>query len=252
MNIFAINTLNSKQYNDARELISACAEFDGTRGVAFLEPELNDDKTFPAFYMMYDAGRLISILSVFLVDENECEIYGYTLPEYRKQGYFKRLYKEAIKNIKEKKLRDIAYVCEPESKSGKGALEKLGFEIMRTEYLMSYDMNNKEKPQGRLKLISTSDENTQFYKACLDESIVGTCNVEFTRTHAVIYEFQIYEEFRGNGYGSEMLILILGELLNQDVAKILLHVNGANKVAHAMYSHHGFVSEEQIDYWGEN
>lgn len=252
MNIFAINTLTSKQYNDARELVSVCAKFDGTRGVAFLEPELNDDRTFPAFYMMYDDGKLISMLSVFLVDENECEIYGYTLPEYRGQGYFKRLYKEAIKNIKAKKLNDIAYVCEPESKNGKAALKKLGLHVMRSEYLMSYDMKHKEEPQGRLKLLSTSDDNTEVYKACLGDQIVGTCNVEFTRTHAVIYEFQIFEEFRGNGYGSEMLILILGELQGHNVSKILLHVNGANKVAHAMYSHHGFVSEEQIDYWGEN
>lgn len=252
MNIFVINTLTSKQYNDARELVSACAEFDGTKGVSFLEPELNDDRTFPAFYMMYDGDKLISLLSIFNVDENECEIYGNTLPKYRGQGYFKRLYKEAIKNIKDRNITDISYVCEPESKAGKAALEKLGFKVLRTEYLMSYDMNHREKTQGRLKLESTGDENTQGYKACLHGEIIGTCNVEFTRTHAVIYEFQIFEEFRGNGYGSEMLILILGELLNQEVAKILLHVNGANKVAHVMYSHHGFVSEEQIDYWGEN
>lgn len=252
MNIFAINTLTSKQYNDARELVSVCAEFDGTRGVAFLEPELNEDKTFPAFYMMYDGGKLISMVSVFLPTEDEYEIYGYTLPSYRGKGYFKRLYKEALKNIKSRKFKEIVCVCEPESAAGKNTLKKLGLDILRTEYLMSYDMNYSEEAQGRLEIESERDENTECYSAFLDEEAVGVCNVEFTRTHAVIYGFHIFEEFRGNGYGSEMLILILNELINNEVEKILLHVNGANKVAHIMYSHHGFVSKEQIDYWGEN
>ncbi|MBQ5918331.1 MAG: GNAT family N-acetyltransferase, partial [Lachnospiraceae bacterium] len=100
MNIFAINTLTLKQFYDARELIALCGEFDGTRGVSFLEPELNEDRTFPAFYMMYDNAKLISFVSVFLADEEECEIYGYTMPECRNKGYFKRLYKEALKNLK--------------------------------------------------------------------------------------------------------------------------------------------------------
>lgn len=251
MNIFAINTLTLKQFYDARELIALCGEFDGTRGVSFLEPELNEDRTFPAFYMMYDNAKLISFASVFLADEEECEIYGYTMPEYRNKGYFKRLYKEALKNLKAYSYKRKSFVCEPESIAGKAVLEKMGMKILRTEHLMSYNMSPVEDIKERLELYSTTEENTEVFEACIGEDVIGTCNVEYTRSHAVIYEFQVYEEYRGNGYGSEMLLLILRELLKEDVSKILLHVSGANTVAHAMYSHHGFVSEEQIDYWGE-
>ena len=83
----------------------------------------------------------------------------------------------------------------------------------------------------------------------LENLLAGMAN---KRQSYVLRRLMIDDAERNKGYGSEMLILILGELLNQEVAKILLHVNGANKVAHVMYSHHGFVSEEQIDYWGEN
>lgn len=251
MNIFAINTLTSKQFYEARELISVCTSVDGTRGVAFLEPELNEDRSFPAFFMMYDGSKMVSFLSVFLVDETECEIYAYTLPEYREKGCFKRLYKEAIKRLKAAGYTDAFFVCEPESEAGKAVLEKMGLKVSRTEYLMSYDMSPVNETKGRLELISNAEDSTVNFEACIGDDIIGTCNVEFTRSHVVIYEFQIYEEYRGNGYGSELLLLVLKQLLKEGATKILLHVNGANIVAHAMYSHHGFVSEEQIDYWGE-
>lgn len=251
MNIFMINTLSSKQYYEARDLIAICAEADGTRGVSFLEPELNEDTTFPAFYMMYDGSKLISFLSIFLADDTECEIYGYTLPEYRQKGYFKRMYKDALRKLKAAGYKDIICVCEPESVSGKSVLDKMGLSIVRTEHLMSYDMSPVMEVKERLELKSTLEDNTEVFEAFIGDKLVGTCNVEFTRSHAVIYEFFIYEEYRGNGYGSELLLLILKHLLEEDVSKILLHVNGANTVAHTMYSHHGFVTEEQIDYWGE-
>lgn len=251
MNIFMINTLSSKQYYEARDLIAICAEADGTRGVSFLEPELNEDATFPAFYMMYDGSKLISFLSIFLADDTECEIYGYTLPEYRQKGYFKRMYKDALRKLKAAGYKDIICVCEPESVSGKSVLDKMGLGIVRTEHLMSYDMSPVMEVKERLELKSTLEDNTEVFEAFIGDKLIGTCNVEFTRSHAVIYEFFIYEEYRGNGYGSELLLLILKHLLEEDVSKILLHVNGANTVAHTMYSHHGFVTEEQIDYWGE-
>ena len=68
MNIFVTNSITSKQYNEAMELIEKCAKADGTRGISFLEQELNAIEEFPCFYMMYDGSRLVSYLSVFIKD----------------------------------------------------------------------------------------------------------------------------------------------------------------------------------------
>lgn len=249
MNIFVTNTLTSNQYNDARELIGKCRLEDGTRGVSFLEPELNDDMTFPCFYMMYRGDTLVSFLSVFMPDENQCEIYGNTLPEYRNKGYFKRLWKEALTHIQEWGIENVFFVNEPESVSGQAVLKELGAVHDRTEYLMSYDMSVKPEPAGKLEITYSKDDNTEIYGTYVGNTPIGSCKVEFTRTHAVIYDFQILPEHRGNGYGTEMLLMILKHLMEEEVSKILLHVSGANTAAHAMYSHHGFVSEEQLDYW---
>jgi len=249
MNTFITNRLSSIQYNDARELISQCKEHDGTRGVSFLEPELNADREFPCFYLMYDGVKLVSLLSVFVADDNQCEIYGCTSVEHREKGYFRRLLNDALKNIKKWNIENILLVNEPESKAGAAVLEKLSATLVSSEFLMSYDMSVTPMPLNKLDLRVQKDENTKLFAAYLADEQVGSCNVEFTRSHGVIYDFQIFPEYRGNGYGTELLLLILKHLIENDIEKIFLHVNGANTAAHAMYSHHGFVSEEQLDYW---
>lgn len=249
MNTFIINTLTSNQYNDARELIEQCSLTDGTRGVSFLEQELNEDSDFPCFYMKYDGNRLISFLSIFLPGDGECEIYAHTHPDYRREGHFTELLKRAKKNLNDQGIKKWLLVCEPESMAAQEVMKKLGAVIERNEYLMSYDMTVKPEPQHLLEISYVKEENTEQYSAFLKGTPVGSCKVEFTRSHGVIYEFQILPEYRGKGYGTEMLLLILKHLLKTGASKILLHVNGANTAAHAMYSHHGFINEEQIDYW---
>lgn len=249
MNIFVTNRLTSNQYHEAMELTEQCAKADGTHGVSFLEQELNEIEEFPCFYMMYDGSRLVSYLSVFIPDESQCEIYGGTLPEERGKGYFKRLLSEALGHIREYGIEKKLVVTEPGCKDMEEYLIKINSKLEDTDYLMTYDKSAKPKPQKSLKMTHHKDNNTEHYETYKDGQKVGSCKVEFTRTQAVIYDFMVEESERGKGYGTETLLLILNNILENDADKILLHVNGANTVAHVMYSHHGFVEEQKIDYW---
>ena len=249
MNIFVTNTLSSNQYHEAMELTELCSKADGTHGISFLEQELNEIEEFPCFYMMYDGNRLVSYLSVFIPDDDQCEIYGGTLPEERGKGYFKRLLKEALINIRKYGIERKMVVIEPGCRDMEEYLTKINAKLVDTDYLMSYDKNVKPAPKRVLTMTHEKNDGTEHYETFKDSVIVGSCNVEFTRTQAVIYNLMVEENQRGKGYGTETLLLILEHILNSGVSRILLHVNDANKVAHAMYSHHGFVHEEQIDYW---
>ena len=249
MNIFVTNRLSSNQYHEAMELTEQCAKVDGTHGISFLEQELNEIEEFPCFYMMYDGSRLVSYLSVFIPDESQCEIYGGTLPEERGKGYFKRLLSEALAHIKEHGIERKLVVIEPGCKDMEEYLSKINAKHEDSDFLMSYDKNVKPIPQKILKLAHEKKDNTEYYETYKEGVLIGSCKVEFTRTQAVIYDFKVEENERGKGYGTETLLLILKHILQSDVDKILLHVNGANTAAHAMYSHHGFVEEQQIDYW---
>lgn len=249
MNIFITNTLTSNQYHEIMELVEICSKADNANGISFLEQELNEIDEFPCFYLMYDGSRLVSYLSVFIPDETQCEIYGATLPEERGRGYFEKMLARAFVHIEKFGIERRVVVTEPGCKDMQESLEKLGARFEDTDYLMSYDTDIKPEPQHILKLTHEKTGNTEIYETYGKLLKIGGCKVEYTRTQAVIYEFEIDKKRRGKGYGTETLLLVLEHMLESGATRILLHVNGANEAAHAMYSHHGFVQEEQIDYW---
>lgn len=250
MNVIITNTLTSNQYHDAKSLIQICSTNDNTRGNSFLEPEMNSISLFPCFYMLYNGNVLISFLSVFIPDETSCEIYGNTLPTYRGNGYLQRLLSSSMNNLRNYGIKKIFLVNEPGCEAGVSFLNSCPHtSFSHSEYLMRYNMNITPIPLGTLTISYETESNTEIFESSLNGTPIGGCKVEHNRGVATIYEFEIEASHRGRGYGTETLILVLKRLIDSGCHKILLQVNGANKAAHAMYSHHGFVHEEQVDYW---
>lgn len=250
MQVIITNTLTSNQYHDATSLINICKESDNTRGISFLEPEMNAISGFPCFYLLYNGNVLVSLLSIFLPNETECEIYANTLPSCRRNGYFDRLMDSALSNIHNYGIKKILIVNEPGCTSGTEFLNSSpNAHFSYSEYLMSYNMKTIPAPKGILTIEYHTTENTEIFTSSLNGVQIGSCNVEHNRGVATIYDFNVIPAMRGKGYGTETLLLVLKRLLDSKCHKILLQVNGANKAAHAMYSHHGFVHQEQIDYW---
>ncbi len=249
MNIINTNMLSSNQYHDAKSLIDLCRQADGSKGIGFLEPEINFIREYPCFFLMYEGTALVSFASVFIPCEGVCEIYGDTIPSARGKGYFKRL----LEMIKEKN-RDFsiekAYIVnDPSCLAGTLIMDSLGAKYESSDYLMRYNMDYEPKPKHILTLALSKKGDDDRFAALLEGEEVGCCYVSYTRETASIYGFIINEEKRGRGYGTEMLLLLLEYLIAHGCQKILLHVNNANKAAHNMYYHHGFVHDEQVDYW---
>ena len=249
MNIINANTLTTNQYNDARKLIEVCKEADGSRGISFLEQEMNENELYPCFYMIYDENELISFASVFIPEDGVCEVYANVRPSMRNKGYFTRMLSLIQKNNEKFGINTMYIVNDPLCISGTESLESLGAHRESSDYLMRLDMEKIEKPKGILELKQEKNGNTIEYLGFLGEEEVGHCYVEHVRECASIYGFWIEEEHRGLGYGTEMLLLMVENLLAHGSEKILLHVNDANVPAYNMYYHHGFTKEEQIDYW---
>ena len=250
MHVIITNTLTSNQYHDATSLINLCKECDNTRGISFLEPEMNFISSFPCFYLMYQGGTLVSLLSVFVPNEEECEIYANTLPSHRRNGYFDRLMDSALSNIRNYGIKKILIVNEPGCVSGTDFLNfSPNVRFSYSEYLMRYNMSITPAPRDILNIEYFTEENTEHFTSYLEDTAIGFCKVEHNRGVATIYDFNVIPSMRGNGYGTETLLLVLKRLLDSGCHKILLQVNGANKAAHIMYSRHGFIHEEQIDYW---
>lgn len=249
MNIINTNVLTSSQYHEAKALVELSRQTDNSKGIAFFEQEINYIKEYPCFFMMYDGGTLVCFASVFIPDEVVCEVYAVTLPEVRGKGYFKRILGLILEKNADFNIEKTYIVNDPSCKSGTVALQALGAELENTDYLMRYNNDLKPEPKGLFELAESDNGNGICYRAVRNDVEIGHCYVEYARSTASIFGFWIEEEYRGNGYGTEMLLLLLEHLRKHGSEKILLHVNDANKAAHSMYSHHGFVHDEQIDYW---
>lgn len=210
---------------------------------------MNAIREYPCFFLMYNGGVLVSFASVFIPEYGMCEVYANTLPEARNRGYFIRMLEMIQAKNKDFGIDRMYIVNDPSCISGTTALRSLGASLENTDYLMRYNTGIKPQPRRILELECENDGNNVRYKVTLGGNEIGHCFVEHTRATASIFGFWVEEEHRGNGYGTEMLLLLLEHLLEHGSRKILLHVNNANRSAHKMYFHNGFIHEEQIDYW---
>ena len=249
MDIVVTDNLTSDQIYEAIALIELCSLTDQTRRISFLQGEMNAINHFPAFFLMYCENFLVSFLSIFVPDSGQCEIYANTLPQYRKQGCFRRLYETAQQKIREYGIRRIYFVNDPESSIGKQVLRHIGARLDVSEYLMSYNMNLEPKPRGILTLTHSRTENGELLEVYKESVRAGSINLELEQSTAFIYHVEIKRELRGRGYGTEALLLTLQYLKTLGYQKIMLHVSSSNKIAYKMYSHHGFAELEQVDYW---
>lgn len=249
MNLINTNMLSSNQQHDANRLITICKEHDKTSGISFLDANMNAMPDFPCFFLCYQKGILVGILSIFLPSSTECEVYAYTHPDYRQQGIFQKLWKQAKHKLNQYSIHDIFFVMDPKCQSGIQLLVTMDAYLHNSEYMLEFSGKPTLTPRGILTLSSFRKGSTAYYTASKDEEPVGTCCVDHSFGSSTIYNFEIKEEHRGKKWGTEFLLLLLKDLINAGNSKILLHVSSTNKAAYHLYLHHGFTMNTQIDYW---
>lgn len=247
MQIINSNKLTKNQISDIDKLVGLCKLEDKTKGIIFLESDMNEYPDFKCFYLVYENSQLTSFLSVFIPNQDECEIYAYTLPPFRKKGLSKKLLKEALIILNNYNIKSVFLTCEPESNSGILTLKSINADYELSEYMMKYDENIKPKPEH--KLILKYNNKSGYYETLLNNMVIGKCNIDNSEFCTTIYNFEITEKKRGQGYGKESLLLILENLLNDNCSNIVLHLSSYNKRAYNLYCNNGFYISSQVDYW---
>lgn len=86
----------------------------------------------------------------------------------------------------------------------------------------------------------TTPEHEPAYATTPEHEPAYVTAPEHEPVYATIYDYEILEEYRGNGYGKNGLLAILKDLQEQKIQKVLLHVSGLNKKAHSLYISCGF------------
>lgn len=266
--ILKLETLPANLQDMVTEAQAACTK-DG-EFYLYLDDE-DENASFPSFkcfYLYYCENVFAGFLSIFIQDASSACISGFVLPEYRRKHIFTALFQNACEELSKLStpIHDIEFhIPLHDATATTPAIQFLkqnGYSLHHEEYLLCYDFDNFDskiylKPDSNFDC--EFDEENSEYTFWLGDTYIGGCLIytpepyaapaceppyatapESEPSYATIYDYEILEEYRGNGYGKNGLLAILKDLQEQKIQKVLLHVSGLNKKAHSLYISCGF------------
>ena len=89
--IQARNKLSQEELSEAKKLINCCQNYDGTYRDPYLSNMLNFDPNMPAFFLYYEKGELVGLLTVY-ADDQDVEVTILVHPAHRRQGIARALF----------------------------------------------------------------------------------------------------------------------------------------------------------------
>lgn len=277
--VIAKNRLDKNDLEEIRQLEKACSN------VEKLNMKLNWDMlesrsgALSDDFLYYDNGTLVGYLGMYGFGRDEIEITGMVHPECRKRGIFSELYKAAKVECIKRKIGKILLVTERAVSSYKGLVDSLGAAYEFSEYKLvrdclpaSFDTvhgvklrkANSKDMHFLLEVDAASfgnnfdeveevlaDERSwnSSYIGELEGVMLGKIRIVMENKNGGIYGFGILPEYRGRGYGREILLLAINELIKNNPDKIMLEVASANERALNLYKSCGFVEETVYDYY---
>ncbi len=280
MEIVSTNLLTETQFADIEALQKMCNDADGLKSDAFLSNEINFNKELPCFFLGYEENELIAFLTTFMPHSNEAEMIAFTKPTHRRQGCFTALLQVAMDMLKRAGIPKLFFVVEPDSKSGAQVLGKYPAATWeRSEYRLIHFGKSELplSPDLQLQLVSCENkevclklcgeifvipkvendrfiqnaidmDNRSIYMVFLGQEPIGTFNLNVERDDTYIYGLGVSPDYRGKGFGKQLLGLALNVALSKS-EKAILDVDTNNPHAYQLYIHNGFVVDFQTDYY---
>lgn len=277
MLIFEYNELQIEQIEDIRELVSVCNRYEGLSRNPILQNE-NLYEDMNCYYLCYEKNKLISVLIIDQLISSEAEIIGYTLPAFRRQGYFNKLLEKAMNELAYFNIFKILMIVEPSSIIGSSAAKELG-EYVYSEYMLQHDLSNRNKECLNNQISYKELNNIQIleqyistytndidalsieaaksaiqtdHMICLvalkDQEVVGICNVSLECNIAYLFGLYIFSKYRRQGFGLSFVHHIM-EISNKTKKTALALQVGNNVPALNLYLKIGFKIVEQLDYY---
>ena len=282
--IQATNTLNDHQLLEAKALIAICQNDDGTFRDPYLSNMLNFDPDMPAFFLYYEKGELVGLLTVY-ADDPDVEVAILVHPNHRRQGIARALYRSFETETASDPIESVTFQTErvflerhPEFASNWGLVEDEETETWlgkdRRPYPLATVSNldvlladrSYQDQISQLKFQAFSEEHeskevveryvakalkdpeSRLYILLKNGQVIGTCTVDLSSNTNYLYGLAIAEHERGKGYGSYLAKSLVNQLIEQNDKEFQIAVEDSNVGAKRLYEKIGFVNQTQVVY----
>ncbi|MFL5624928.1 MAG: GNAT family N-acetyltransferase [Ktedonobacteraceae bacterium] len=238
-------------------------------------------------FLYYEDGALVGYLVVDNRGTKKKELTGMVHPDHRRKGIFTTLFTAAREECSQRGVSRLILICEHHSRSGQALIAALGakhrfsehemiLETLQARYTfddrLSFRAAEEDDLDALVKIMmSEPDEtleelqafviqcfqetNCQFYIGMLGEGGVGCkepvgCLRVYERPDVIgIYGFVVRPEYRGRGYGRQILEETIRDIQASSHKSIMLEVDTENSNALGLYRSCGFKESRTYGYY---
>ena len=276
--------MTDHQLLEAKALIAICQKDDGTFRDPYLSNMLNFDPDMPAFFLYYEKGELVGLLTVY-ADDPDVEVAILVHPNHRRQGIARALYRSFETETASYPIESVTFQTErvflerhPEFASNWGLVEDEETETWLGRDRTPYELDPRsdvevrlaepsyleaiarlhhqtfsdemESPELSQRYISEAlkDPDSLLYILLKDGQVIGVCTVDVSGTSNYLYGLAVVEDYRGKGYGSYLVKCLVNQLIEQNDKFFQIAVEDSNVGAKRLYEKIGFVKQTQVVY----
>ena len=282
--IQARNKLSQEDLSEAKKLINCCQAYDGTYRDPYLSNMLNFNPDMPAFFLYYEKGELVGLLTVY-ADDQDVEVAILVHPNHRRQGIARALYRSFQKEMASYPIESVTFQTErvflerhPDFVNNWGLVEDeetetwLGKDrrpyplatvsnldvlladrsyqdqISQLKFQAFSEEHESKEVVDRYVAKALKDPESRLYILLKNGQVIGTCTVDLSSNTNYLYGLAIAELERGQGYGSYLAKSLVNKLIEQNDKEFQIAVEDSNVGAKRLYEKIGFVKQTQVVY----
>ena len=282
--IRATNQLTEKERKAAKALIASCQAYDRTYREPYLSNMLNFDPNMPAFFLYYQKGELLGLLTVY-ADNEDVELSILVHPNHRRQGIARALFKSFEEETLSYPIQSVTFQterifldCHSNLASHWGLIEDEETETWLGSDSSPYALDSRsdvkvlladpsyleeiaqlhhqafseaeESFEESCRYISEAlkDTNSLLYILLKEGQVIGVCTVDLSGNSNYLYGLAVSEAYRGKGYGSYLAKSVVNQLIERNDKPFQIAVEDDNVGAKRLYEKIGFVKQTQVVY----